>query len=307
MNHILSSNLKQLRLSKQLTQEQAAEALQVSIQTVSRWECGTSLPDVAKLPDLARFYCVTIDDLFQDTAVAYENYAQRLASAYEFSRTSENFIRAEQEFKHLMESGNYTLDDMRIFGIMYQFMMMSCKENALYWFDRVLQEGTSEDSDICRQTRAQKMRLLALLGQADESVTLQQKNVKNAPHNVDAWVLLVIAYMHAERYEEALQCVNEAIRKFPSEWELYCHASDIFRHLGDYKNALQYADEAAERYGAPLVDAKFSKAWCYERMGDLSKAAEQYQAIAAQFKQEGFEIEAAAELRHAEKILEKLS
>lgn len=83
MNHVLSANLKKFRLSKQLTQEQAAEALCVSVQTVSRWECGTSLPDVVKLPEIARFYCVTIDDLFRDAAVAYENYAQRLSSEYE--------------------------------------------------------------------------------------------------------------------------------------------------------------------------------------------------------------------------------
>lgn len=304
MNHILSTNLKKLRLAKHLTQEQAAEALQVSIQTVSRWECGTSLPDLSKLPELARFYCVTIDDLFQSTAVAYENYAQRLASVYEFSRTSENFIRVEQEFKNLMEGGNYTLDDMRTFGIMYQFMMPSCTENALYWFDRVLQEGASTDSDICRRTRAQKMRLLAQLGRANESVTAQLEEVRRSPQSADAWVLLVIAYMHAGQYDDALRYATEAMDKFPEEWELYCHTSDIYRHLGDYENALKYADEAEQKYGAPLVDAKYAKAWCYEKMGDLPKAAEQYQKIAAQLKQEGFEIEAAAELRHANGILE---
>ena len=35
-------NLKRRRLAKNLTQEQAAEALGVSTQSVSRWECGGS-------------------------------------------------------------------------------------------------------------------------------------------------------------------------------------------------------------------------------------------------------------------------
>lgn len=38
----LSLNLKKFRLSKKLTQEQAAEALHVSAQTISRWETGGS-------------------------------------------------------------------------------------------------------------------------------------------------------------------------------------------------------------------------------------------------------------------------
>ena len=39
---IIAQNLRRLRLMKGLTQEQAAEALHVSAQSVSRWECGVS-------------------------------------------------------------------------------------------------------------------------------------------------------------------------------------------------------------------------------------------------------------------------
>ena len=38
-----SHNLRRLRLAKVLTQEQLAAMLGVSIQSVSRWECGDSL------------------------------------------------------------------------------------------------------------------------------------------------------------------------------------------------------------------------------------------------------------------------
>lgn len=128
----LSENLKGLRVAKKLTQEQAAEALNVSAQTISRWECGITLPDVTKLPELAHFYGVTIDDLFAETAVGYENYAQRLAAIYEADRTTENFVRVEQEFRRMLSHEGGSLDDMRTFGIMYQFMMCSCRDNALY-------------------------------------------------------------------------------------------------------------------------------------------------------------------------------
>lgn len=77
MNTVFSDNLKKFRQQKNLTQEQAAEILGVSPHTVSRWECNTTLPDVTMLPKIAKLYCVTIDDFFRETSVAYENYAQR--------------------------------------------------------------------------------------------------------------------------------------------------------------------------------------------------------------------------------------
>ena len=90
-------NLKRFRLSKKLTQEQAAEKLGVSAQSISRWECGTTLPDVTVLPEIARLYCITIDDLYRETSVAYDNYAQRLGSVFEATKAPEDFILAERE------------------------------------------------------------------------------------------------------------------------------------------------------------------------------------------------------------------
>ena len=100
MNNTLSKNLKRLRTLKNMTQEQAAEYLGVSTQSVSRWECGNTLPDVLMLPKIAKLYCVTIDELYKETSAAYENYAQRMAAVYESTGEPEDFIRADIELKN---------------------------------------------------------------------------------------------------------------------------------------------------------------------------------------------------------------
>ena len=57
MNIDIGSKIKTLRLSKSMTQEQLAKALHVSAQAVSKWENGSSLPDIQLLPALSVTLC----------------------------------------------------------------------------------------------------------------------------------------------------------------------------------------------------------------------------------------------------------
>ena len=60
----LGKEIHRLRNNLGITQEALAEALNVTAQTVSKWERGTSLPDVQMLPEIAVYFGVTIDQLF---------------------------------------------------------------------------------------------------------------------------------------------------------------------------------------------------------------------------------------------------
>ena len=59
----LGKNIKDLRRNRKITQEEFAEKINVSVQTVSRWENGTNIPDVQVLPMIAQFFEVSIDYL----------------------------------------------------------------------------------------------------------------------------------------------------------------------------------------------------------------------------------------------------
>lgn len=55
--------LKELRNENNMTQEQLAERMYVSGRTVSRWETGATLPNIAILIDLSEFYDVDIKEI----------------------------------------------------------------------------------------------------------------------------------------------------------------------------------------------------------------------------------------------------
>lgn len=75
--------LKQLRKERALTQEQLAAHFGVSGRSVSRWENGNNLPDLATLVELADFYGVEIRALLDgeggDEAVKPEEKATMMA------------------------------------------------------------------------------------------------------------------------------------------------------------------------------------------------------------------------------------
>jgi transcriptional regulator with XRE-family HTH domain len=59
----IGEKIKSFRKKREITQEQLAEYLNISFQSVSKWECGDSLPDITMLPKIALFFNVTTDEL----------------------------------------------------------------------------------------------------------------------------------------------------------------------------------------------------------------------------------------------------
>ncbi|MDR0899021.1 MAG: helix-turn-helix domain-containing protein [Lactobacillaceae bacterium] len=79
---LIGKNIKALRQEQNLTQDQFAEILHVTRQSVSKWETGDSAPDIENLIFIAEKFGVSMDDLV--FGIGHRNTSNNKTSALEY-------------------------------------------------------------------------------------------------------------------------------------------------------------------------------------------------------------------------------
>lgn len=96
----LGDHLFHARKKKGMSQEEVAEKLGISRQTVSKWEMGETLPDICQAKKLAVLYGVSLDEL-----VEYDMDVKEIQEMID--RTSEDLVNKIDWTK--MWSGKYPI------------------------------------------------------------------------------------------------------------------------------------------------------------------------------------------------------
>ena len=79
---LIGEIILQRRKELNMTQKQLAEKLNVTDRTISRWECGVSLPDVEMLKTVAKVLNVDINYFYEDVKLKKINYTEE----YDYER-----------------------------------------------------------------------------------------------------------------------------------------------------------------------------------------------------------------------------
>lgn len=105
MNIHFAEKLKSLRAQKNVSQEKLAQYLRVSFQAVSKWEVGNAYPDITLLPEIARFFGVSIDELLCveqiDEKRLFGEYSEKAADRFRCGDTA-GALALWQEAYHRM-------------------------------------------------------------------------------------------------------------------------------------------------------------------------------------------------------------
>ena len=308
MNDNFSKNLRKLRLEKKLTQEQVAEKLGVSAQSVSCWETGATFPDVMMLPEISKLYGVLVDDLFKDPTGygVYENLAGRLLAVYEDTYKHEDFMTAYLEYERMVKEGTMTAEDYRCYSALHGIMLCVCKKNSLEYLDKALELSKDNDPKLYFMVKYGKVCFRCVhTAEGPQCIEEQLQAVKEHPEDSREWAYLEAAYYWTKQYEKCYQVAKEAIAKFPEDSELYCLAGDACKELGKYEDAYLYWEK---RYGLDpwMLDSLYSIAFCHEELEEYEKAYEAWMRIADILNERKDEINAKFPMRKAEECKAKI-
>ena len=113
----IGERLLALRMQKGMTQEELAEYLKVSRQSVSKWELNKTLPDVDKMVQLADLYGVSMDHLVR----GLESEPAEAGAEQEEAETS--VIEKEEEQAAVSEKIQTTSTDLTIHRMLFLLVM----------------------------------------------------------------------------------------------------------------------------------------------------------------------------------------
>ncbi|MCR5345065.1 MAG: helix-turn-helix transcriptional regulator [Lachnospiraceae bacterium] len=94
-----NNKLYELRKQKGLSQEELASRLNVSRQTISKWEVGESTPDMEKLAAISELFDISLDELVLDKATKKEETTEQITKSELYSDIKEHVLTEDNKKK----------------------------------------------------------------------------------------------------------------------------------------------------------------------------------------------------------------
>ena len=256
---IIGKNIKAMRESLSMTQDQLAEKLNISYQAVSKWETSQSVPDTMMLPAISEIFGVTIDELFREKRENYDNLAGKLAAIYGDTKKKEDFQQADLAYNRLFAEGKYTAQDLFSYGYINWFFAWNCFHTAEEYFNKAMKMAGDENNKIYRDALSRMIDLKEDMKQSQQMVDELKAKYKEKPGSSYLRNMLIRAYLGAKQTDEAEKMIDEAIFSGHEEWFLYQTKGDLLHARNSLQEALSCFDKAwaidSETYCDTLVTA----------------------------------------------------
>ncbi len=206
----IGTNISELRREMGLTQQQLAEKLGVSGQSVSKWENDVCAPDVAQFPQLAELFGVSIDRLYGFRLADGEEARALIDRADKCETLEENIAMLKAGLEKYPNSPELKT------------------ALATSWLSLSLVRDHEEKREEAEKAREACIRLCREL----------IRSCGDRQRVDEAFDVLRRAYVYAGEYERALDCIE---RLSPEAWQL--------RIVGKAQVLMQRGDKELMRFG----------------------------------------------------------
>ncbi len=207
----LSENLVNLRRKRGITQDVIADFLGVTKTSVSKWETGLSMPDIAQLPKLASYYDVTIDELMgyeaqlsmEEIKIHYEKFSEAFAKKHfdEVMKEVKDFIRQYYSCcEALVQIVVLLLNHYDLAAVDKRQEVLEDMINLCEWV-----QEKSMDASLC--TDATILQAMIELIKGNPQATIEKLKPYQNPRNIKegSGSILIQAYQMTGQMDEALE------------------------------------------------------------------------------------------------------
>lgn len=305
----LGNVIKRLRAEHSVKQEELAEYLGISFQAVSKWETGTTLPDITLLPKLAAFFGIRIDELF---SVNHEDELERIDIMLQReAMTDQNYSYAKRVLDGILRENPDDISAIKRYAKVYlsktntdllaagrmleKAMELSPLDEEVYSLYRAVRGGSEykyhSDNDwfirVCEPYAKKypqnyslyRMLIEAMIGKkyfdrAEELLATAQFDGENK--SMREVFLGDIALAKGD--EQAAKDIWNTIPK--EDWLGQYEAGERFNRLNEYEKAIECFNNAYEAQTAPhKMDMMYSLAFLYKKLGRFADAKKEWELI----------------------------
>ncbi len=209
----IGTTIKKLRRERDMTQEQLADALGITANAVSQWECDRTAPNISQLPVLANLFETTIDALFE-----YDD-ASKKADVEKFFRQIREELPEDDMAQRLKLGKEYIAKYPKNYDIAHETCWI------IAWSDKkVREENLPLLRSLCEKIisectvqtyRESAVKLMCTLGNDDD----WEKWSKMCAHDYKTYrgEILENRLLEQEKYDECI------LRKGVNKLEYFCH------------------------------------------------------------------------------------
>jgi len=174
----IGQNIKKLRLSRGMTQEQLADLLCISTAAVSKWEAKNTYPDITLLLPLANIFGVSVDELMGHDAQREEKEIEQLLKEVRTHEINGRFEEAKTLITLARKTYPHDFRIMRSYmwrlvggeSVCDQNLMLEHQEEILRMCDSIL-DGCKEEP-IRLDALNMKAKMFYAAGNTDEALNV---------------------------------------------------------------------------------------------------------------------------------------
>ena len=239
MKEHMGQIIKYLRKERNLTQEELAEQLNISAQAISKWENGTSMPDISQVVPIANYFGVSTDTLFSRESPNDEKI-QSLIQAIDNDTQWDDTARFEK-LKALLKEYPADLNVLAAIVRCGTFLITPEQSNSQIFLDTI------------------------------HSAELYIRNAKKLGDIVRMYANQIDVYARAGRYAEAEALAKELRMPIISSEMYLAHISE---KSGNHDEEIRHEQESIALLLGYLAGELERLAVAYRNNGELEKAIE---------------------------------